>query len=72
MISLKPLNDSASRDEVTVERKVQNMIGGGCSVPLGINAAIEDHVLTLRIAYGDEDRCPSYPGQGIGKPGHSG
>jgi hydroxymethylbilane synthase len=52
---LKPLNDSASRDEVTVERKVQNMIGGGCSVPLGINAAIEDHVLTLRIAYGDED-----------------
>ena len=52
---LRPLDDSVTRQEVTVERKAQSMIGGGCSVPLGINAALENDSITLRIVYGDED-----------------
>ncbi|MDR2018268.1 MAG: hydroxymethylbilane synthase [Syntrophobacterales bacterium] len=52
---LRPIDDPETRKVVTIERKVQNMMGGGCSVPLGINAAVTDGVLTLRIAYGDED-----------------
>jgi len=52
---LRPLDDPDSGYEVTIERRVQGMIGGGCSVPLGINAAVNGDGLTLRIAYGDED-----------------
>lgn len=52
---LSPLTHPITRNEVAIERKVQGMIGGGCSVPLGINAAITEEVLTLRIVYGDED-----------------
>jgi hydroxymethylbilane synthase len=52
---LEPIDDTASRDEVTIERDMQTMIGGGCTVPLGINAAIRGGHLTLRASYGDEN-----------------
>ena len=51
---LKPLDDPMSRQEVVIERRLQAMIGGGCSIPLGINASIAGDELTLRAAYGDE------------------
>jgi hydroxymethylbilane synthase len=50
-----PLIDKKSLFEVTVERKLQVMIGGGCSVPLGINASFLQSVLTLRTALGTEE-----------------
>jgi hydroxymethylbilane synthase len=52
---LKPLDNARSHHEVDIERMLQTMIGGGCSVPLGINAVIEGEELTLRATYGDED-----------------
>jgi hydroxymethylbilane synthase len=50
-----PLIDKKSLFEVTVERKLQLMIGGGCSVPLGINASFLQSILTLRTALGTEE-----------------
>ena len=52
---LKPLNHEISFQEVSIERNLQTTIGGGCSVPLGINATIEGGSLTLYIAFGRED-----------------
>ena len=49
---LRPLNHEATMFEVSVERKLQALVGGGCSVPLGINASVVngriDHPLRLR------------------------
>lgn len=50
-----PLDDPVSHQEVAIERRLQEMIGGGCSIPLGINASIADGELMLRAAYGDEE-----------------
>ncbi len=55
LLLLEPLDHAPSRTEVTVERMLQTMIGGGCSIPLGINAALAGDDLTLRAAYGDEN-----------------
>lgn len=52
---LKPLNHENTFREVTIERKLQSMIGGGCQVPLGINACIADNILTLHVVLGRED-----------------
>ena len=41
--------------EVSVERKLQALIGGGCSVPLGINASLTDGKLTIHSAFGTEE-----------------
>jgi len=41
--------------EVTIERKLQALIGGGCSVPLGINASVENGELTIHSALGTEE-----------------
>ncbi|HEY3277741.1 MAG TPA: hydroxymethylbilane synthase [Syntrophorhabdaceae bacterium] len=51
---LKPLDHRESRKEVETERLLQTMIGGGCSVPLGINACIGSGELVVRAAYSDE------------------
>ncbi len=52
---LARLDDPVSHNEVEIERRLQTMIGGGCSVPLGINASIMDGELILRASYGDEE-----------------
>ncbi len=52
---LKPLNDEKSFLEVTIERKLQSAIGGGCQVPLGINAAILEDKVQLHVVLGKED-----------------
>lgn len=52
---VQALNDSRSEFEVTTERKFQAAVGGGCSVPLGINASLSGNGVTLRAVYGTED-----------------
>ena len=52
---LKPLNHEATMFEVTVERKLQALIGGGCSVPLGINASVVNGELTIHSSFGTEE-----------------
>jgi len=51
---VEPLNHEATRFEVSIERTFQAGVGGGCSVPLGINARLSGGRVTLRAAYGDE------------------
>jgi hydroxymethylbilane synthase len=55
LFMLKPISDKISFEEVTIERELQMKIGGGCNVPLGINAAINDKNLTLHVVFGRED-----------------
>ncbi len=52
---VRALNDSRSEFEVTTERKFQAAVGGGCSVPLGINAALTNNRVTLHAVFGAED-----------------
>ena len=52
---LKPLNHKNTFREVIIERELQSMIGGGCQVPLGINASITNNILTLHVVLGRED-----------------
>jgi len=52
---LKPMNHEKTFREVTIERELQSMIGGGCQVPLGINASIAGNTLSLNVVLGRED-----------------
>ncbi len=52
---LKPLNHAQTMFEISVERKLQALIGGGCSVPLGINASLADGKLVIHTAFGTEE-----------------
>lgn len=49
-----PLNHILSAFEIDVERRIQKSLGGGCSVPFGVNASISDNELTIRTAYATE------------------
>jgi hydroxymethylbilane synthase len=49
------LNDARTFTEITLERHLQGLTGGGCQVPLGINAALETGTVTLNVALGKED-----------------
>ncbi|OPY61943.1 MAG: Porphobilinogen deaminase [Syntrophorhabdaceae bacterium PtaU1.Bin034] len=52
---VRPLNDAPTEFEVATERKFQNAVGGGCSVPLGINASLSEDNVTLHAVFGTED-----------------
>jgi hydroxymethylbilane synthase len=52
---LQPVNHITSFQAVSIERTLQTRIGGGCSVPLGIHAAIMGEELTLYLSFGTED-----------------
>lgn len=52
---LEPINDEISYREVSIERRLQMKIGGGCNIPLGINAAIDKETLILNIFFGTEN-----------------
>jgi hydroxymethylbilane synthase len=52
---LQPLNDRVSFQEVSIERNLQMKIGGGCNVPLGINASINEENLLLHVVFGTEN-----------------
>ena len=50
-----PLDHPATRFEVTLERLFQVGVGGGCSVPLGINVSLSEEMVTLRAVFGTEE-----------------
>jgi hydroxymethylbilane synthase len=52
---VRPLDHEATAFEVTLERQFQIGVGGGCSVPLGINAGLENGRVTLHAVFGAED-----------------
>ena len=56
------INDDASFQEIAIERSIQAMIGGGCQVPLGINAAVSASGVEVHIAYGTEDGVMLFKG----------
>lgn len=53
---LEDLNDEKTFQEISIERKLLKMIGGGCHLPLGIHASISsDNAVLLYISMGGED-----------------
>jgi hydroxymethylbilane synthase len=52
---VRPLNDATTEFEVATERKFQIGVGGGCSVPLGVNASLSGDRVTLHAVFGAED-----------------
>ena len=50
-----PLNDDLTAFEVTLERKFQIGVGGGCSVPLGVNVSLRNDSVTVHVVFGAED-----------------
>ena len=44
---LDAINDRYSETEVLAERAVLGELGGGCQVPIGVNARLEDDSLHL-------------------------
>ncbi|HOV89572.1 MAG TPA: hydroxymethylbilane synthase [Syntrophorhabdaceae bacterium] len=52
---LMPLNHEESLKEIEIERTIQTKIGGGCHVPLGINASLSENELIVHIVLGEEN-----------------
>jgi hydroxymethylbilane synthase len=52
---LPAINDEKTYNEVSLERAIQAAIGGGCNIPLGINARIEGDRVDLSLSLGDEE-----------------
>ena len=55
MTILAQLNDAETRCEVLAERRMLAALGGGCLIPIGCLAMIENGVLLLRAAVLDPD-----------------
>ncbi len=51
---LRPINDQRTFNEVSIERAIQAAVGGGCSIPLGIHARIENDRIDLNLSLGNE------------------
>ncbi len=52
---VNPLDDAPTRFEVGLERAFQAGVGGGCSVPLGVNASLSGMRVTIRAVFGTDD-----------------
>ncbi|HPU30962.1 MAG TPA: hydroxymethylbilane synthase, partial [Syntrophorhabdaceae bacterium] len=52
---LRPIDHKITRREIEIERTLQQKIGGGCHMPLGINASIKNDILNLHIMLGKEN-----------------
>ncbi len=52
---VRSLDDATTAFEVALERKFQIGVGGGCSVPLGVNATLRDSRVTIHAVFGAED-----------------
>ncbi|MGA3174810.1 MAG: hydroxymethylbilane synthase [Syntrophorhabdales bacterium] len=52
---VRPLNHEVTAFEVGLERRFLAGVGGGCSVPLGINASVSGTGVVLRAFYGEEN-----------------
>src|SRR5204862_1117599 len=48
--ALEPLNDPATRAAVLAERAFLREMGGGCQVPMGAHAVVDEGGLRLRVA----------------------
>jgi hydroxymethylbilane synthase len=49
------LNHDGTAYEVLLERQFQLGVGGGCSIPLGVNTHLEDSSVTVHAVFGTED-----------------
>ena len=55
--ALETLNDRKTRAEVEAERFVLRELGGGCSVPIGVWARLDEDIMNLRgVVIGDQGR----------------
>jgi hydroxymethylbilane synthase len=52
---VRPLEDQNTRFEVNLERIFQAGVGGGCSVPLGVNVSLHENHVSIRAIFGAED-----------------
>jgi hydroxymethylbilane synthase len=52
---VQPLNDAPTAAEVSLERRFQLGVGGGCSIPLGVNASIDGDEVTIHAVFGRDD-----------------
>lgn len=52
---VRSINDKRTYNEISIERAIQAAVGGGCSIPLGINARIEDGRINLWLSLGSEE-----------------
>lgn len=51
---VRAINDEDTWNEVSLERTIQAAVGGGCNIPLGINARLEGNHVNLNLSLGDE------------------
>lgn len=66
---LGSLNHERTHREIAMERAVQAAVGGGCSIPLGIHARIEDDGIDLSLSLGNENGVILVHEKLSGKPG---
>lgn len=66
---LGSLNHERTHREIAIERAVQAAVGGGCSIPLGIHARIEDDGVDLSLSLGNEEGVILVHEKLSGKPG---
>lgn len=52
---IKFINDEKSHIETTIERDFVTMLNGGCQVPIGINANLQDDYIKIRAVLGLPD-----------------
>ncbi len=52
---LREVNHERTYREAAIERAIQTAVGGGCHVPLGINARIEEGRIDLSLSLGNEE-----------------
>jgi len=52
---LRKVNHEITYREAAIERAIQAAVGGGCHVPLGINARIEEGRIDLSLSLGNEE-----------------
>jgi hydroxymethylbilane synthase len=52
---VRPLDDASTAFEVGLERRFQTGVGGGCSVPLGVNANLKGDRVAIHAVFGAED-----------------
>lgn len=52
---LREVNHEITYREAAIERAIQAAVGGGCHVPLGINARIEEGRIDLSLSLGNEE-----------------
>ena len=66
---LGAIDHDRTHREVAIERAVQAAVGGGCSIPLGIHARIEDDGIDLSLSLGNEEGVILVHEKLSGKPG---